>query len=87
MEKSKKYPEHEKLQCIKDKSEICGSFLDWLQNERNPRIQLCEFNENGEEFPCYKRIDQLLAEYFEIDLQKLEKEKLQMIEELKGKQQ
>lgn len=76
------YEEHEKLKLVKDKSEICGHFLDWLKGERNPQIVLSEDTGNCD-VPCFKRTEQLLAEYFEIDLDKLEKEKCQMIEGLR----
>jgi hypothetical protein len=79
MPKPKKYPEHERLKLVKDKSEICGAFLDWLQNERKPQTVLVEYDQSDNYVDCRKRIEELLAEYFEIDLKKIEKEKVEMI--------
>ena len=45
-----KYPEHEKLEQVKEQSQACGEFLDWLLSEK--RFQVCEFvggHDNGEE--------------------------------------
>jgi hypothetical protein len=90
-----KYPEHEKLHKVKDLSQSCGEFLDWLQNEKF--IRLCtledertinEDEEDEEELPAgFYQINQsntsLLAEYFGIDPNKLEEEKRQMLDEIR----
>jgi len=72
------YPEHEKLKAASNQSNSVGAFLDWLQNDKE--YQLCELVHDNYE-PVYRNINNLLAEYFEIDEIKLEKEKQQMIEE------
>lgn len=77
-----KTPEHEKLSQVKDLSQEIGSFLDWIQSQG---MCLAKFNEGEEHYwPVNKRIEQILAEYFEIDLNKLEKEKIEMIEEMRN---
>jgi hypothetical protein len=76
------YPEHDKLHAVKDQSQAIGSFLDWLQNERKPRTVLA-IHEWDEWVPTNERIEALLAEYFEIDLKKLEEEKRAMLDELR----
>jgi hypothetical protein len=53
MEK-KIYPEHEKLDKVKDQSEICGEFLDWLRIEKN--LALCKY---------HQRTNSTIAEYRE----------------------
>ena len=83
-----KYPEHEKLHQVKDKSQAIGEFLDWLGNEREPRAQLCELvkSEDTEDYeftPIVKNIQMILAEYFKIDLEKLEKEKRDILDDFR----
>jgi hypothetical protein len=77
------YPECEKLSAIKDQSQIVGEFLDWLQNEKN--VVLCDPTESWDHpyVPISKGSNRLLAEYFKIDLDKIEEEKLAMLEEFR----
>ncbi len=79
------YPEHAKLQKVKDESQTIGEFLDWLTNERPSGVVfLCERHPTHEVgdiwVPFNKGIERLLAEYFEIDEKKLESEKRQIQE-------
>lgn len=77
-----KYPEHDKLKAISDDSQTIGEFLD------NCGYTLCEFRESptlsdySEFVPLRKSIQDVLAEYFGIDLNLIEKEKRAMLEEL-----
>lgn len=88
------YPEHEKLHTIAEKSHACGAFLTWLLE----RYRLGSFHEHSEAcdepgyrcdmntdslYPEHVNVQKLLAEFFEIDEDKLEKEKLAMLEELR----
>lgn len=72
-------PEHDKLRAVKDRSQACGEFLDWL---RDHGYVLCERAEE-ELVPAFKRTEQILAEFFEIDLDALEREKREMLAELR----
>lgn len=85
MKKQNVYEEHEKLKSVKNESEIIGQFLEWQKTKDR---DLCIFNSNYDNYVSlfYGSIEKILAEYFEIDLKKLEQEKQQMIEELRGKQ-
>lgn len=78
-------PEHDKVRAVKDRSQEIGNFIEWLQ-ENN--MQICSreevFPEHHQWFPTHKSIETLLAEYFEIDLDKLEEEKRAMLAELRG---
>ncbi len=67
------YPEHKKLLAIKDKSQVCGEFHDWLENEKGMVLDPSS----------YKTVENLLAEFFEIDQTKLENEKDEMIADLR----
>jgi hypothetical protein len=81
-----KYPECEKMAAVKDKSQIIGEFLEWLTHERLIRVELCVRNDIHDNLiPCYPSTEELLAEFFDIDLNKIEKEKRQMLDELRRK--
>lgn len=96
--KSEEYPEHEKLHAVVEESQVCGEFLEWLQSEKG--FSICRhvtdeerdardsggfWEWNGQELvPAPFVLHELLAEFFEIDLEKLEEEKLQMLKVLRG---
>jgi hypothetical protein len=80
------YPEHEKLDIIKDKSQVIGEFLEWLENEKEHYICYYEDNDPDEHdgyYPINEDNDDLLAEFFNIDRKKLEEEKDKMLEEMR----
>lgn len=86
-----KYPEHQKLQAIKDKSQAIGEFLDWLFSEKDLRLAQWmkvpgedEDSEEDELVQFWPNREELLAGYFEIDLKKLEQEKRAMLEEFRA---
>lgn len=62
------YPEHAKLTAIHTKSQACGGFLEWLEEMEYVEIT------------SRKRLQELLAEHFEIDEGKLEEEKRAMLD-------
>jgi len=74
------YPEHEKMAGIRDQSQICGEFLEWLTTEGG--FHLAQRSDSGPwTVPALYDIAQLLAEFFEIDLTKIEAEKRQMLKD------
>lgn len=74
-------PEHEKLAKVKDKTQACGEFIEWLAGKG---IRLAAYStESGGYHPISKSIQDLLAEHFGIDRKKLEKEKDQMLDEIR----
>lgn len=83
-----KYPEHEKLQDVKEKSQFLGEFLEWL---RGDNYELCDVvrqeNSSGQEYVTYvpnrRSIERLLAEFLDINLEKMEEEKRAMLEEIR----
>lgn len=79
---SNKYPEHEKLNKIADKSQVIGEFLEYLQDEK--RYLLCELVCETKYYPVHVSIQDLLADFFGIDQKKLEKEKREMLEEIRA---
>jgi hypothetical protein len=74
------YPEHIKLKAISARSQAIGEFLEWLTCKKG--FTICQLHR--EEFmPVYTRTENLLAEFFEIDLDKIEAEKRAMLAELR----
>lgn len=79
------YPEHDKLSAVKDQSQTIGAFLEWMPSNgyyvgqyiQDPEWKDYQF------VPSNLTINQLLAEYFEVDLDKLEDEKRQMLESIR----
>lgn len=72
-----KTPELNKMAAIRDKSQVVGEFLDWLRNERG--ITLATFTDDEERgdvmVPFHFSTEQLLAEFFDIDLERVERER------------
>lgn len=78
------YPENEKMASVRDESQTIGGFLEWLLGER--QLVLCEPREGRIDnfyMPVRYTIQDLLAEYFEIDLDKVDQERRQMLETLR----
>lgn len=79
------YTELEKMKIVEEKSHIIGEFLDWLLNTKG--ILLCKYSGDyyHNEFPkpLTQCEDDLLAEYFSIDLKKAEQEKRAVLEGLR----
>ena len=95
-----KYPECDKMKSVQPRSQLIGEFLEWLNQEKGVTLaKLHEhnadcFNEDGERdcgmctqsfYPIRYTIENLLAEFFEIDLEKVEREKRAMLKELREK--
>lgn len=82
------YPEHAKLKKISDKSQAIGEFLDWC-NQEGLRLGRYVMADNGMErlMETGDCTESLLALYFGIDLNELEKEKQCMLEKLRAAQQ
>jgi len=78
-------PECERLKAVQEQSQIIGEFLEWLGDEKGYFI--CTYGDNAE-FPQLPFLisdsrERLLAEFFGIDLDKVEKEKRALLEELR----
>ena len=77
-----KYPECEKMAAVRDKSQACGEFLEWLNAEKD--LHLGSYTSEGLMRGVNFKTEELLAKFFEIDLVKVEAERRAMIEELQG---
>jgi len=76
------YPECEKLAAIAPQSQRIGDFIAWLREEK--QIILGHYNREQEYMtPAQFNIEKLLAEFFEINLDMIEKEKQEILENLK----
>lgn len=76
------FSEHEKLKGVRDKSQACGEFLEWLGSEG---YSLCRYDSDQDRYyPSSYRAPDLLARFFDIDQNKLEKEKREMLDMLRG---
>lgn len=76
------YPEHEKMAAVHEQSQAQGEFLEWLANAKG--FVLCERNtlDWGDDrfVPADQNVERLLAEYHDIDLEKVEAEKRAMLD-------
>lgn len=67
-------PECEKLVAVADESHKLGEFLDYLEQERG--LTLARWSRPDDQLvPDYTPKEELLAAYFKIDLNKVEKER------------
>lgn len=81
------YPEHEKLHAVKDKSQAIGEFIHWLAETHDAHVITYECDYDGR----WERrrgaegrwMRERLAEFFNIDLAKIEDEKDAMLAELR----
>lgn len=78
-----KFPEHEKLSAVQDKSQAIGEFLEWLTGERG--YEIAEYTDSSDwPLPVRYNTQSLLAEFFGIDLVKLDDEKRCMIDAIQS---
>lgn len=77
------YPEHEKLAAISDKSQVIGEFLEWAQQEKGWHLaewNTTHFSNFDFMMPIPQTIQVILSMFFNIDLDRLEKEKRAMLD-------
>jgi hypothetical protein len=76
------FPEHDKLQAVKERTQAIGEFLDWAGYEKG--VQLAQPDDRtGHMYPIPGSWMDLLAEWAGIDRDKLEDEKRQMLETMR----
>lgn len=80
---SGEYPESEKLLAAHDESSIIQRFLAWCEDED---LELMEMDETGEMVTHWRSVDRLLADYFEIDMDKVERERRVMLQKMREAQ-
>lgn len=82
-----KCPECEKLVAVAPKSQAVGEFLEWLISEKE--IFLCKQTESWEEYGdqfvvIRENREKLLAEFFDIDLVVVEKERQALLDYIRN---
>lgn len=83
-EEQPQYPELDKMKAAREKSAVLSDFLDWMDENG---IRLCRNNpdhywaKGGEYYPITENYEQLLAQYFNIDLNKVEEERRRILDE------
>lgn len=77
-EHAERYPEHQKLQAVANESHMIGRFLDYLEEHG---VRFARYNRSEELDEICQRKEEILADYFEINLVKIEDEKRSMLEE------
>ena len=96
--KEAEYSEVAKMVAVKEKSQAIGEFIEWLEGHKAvvfaqwaqevcPNGYSCSHKHEPQLFPMHYDIETLLADFFDIDLNKVEKEKraiLKMIREGKS---
>ena len=74
-------PTLDKIKAVHEESQSIGEFLEWLTQDH----WICDYDKDaGTFFPTYSGIEQLLAEYFDIDLDQAEKERQALLDELRN---
>jgi hypothetical protein len=74
-----RWPEHDKLTEVEDRTRAIGEFLEWCAYEKG--IQLGQHD--GEYFHPFGPSQELMAEWAGIDLDSFEAEKRQMLGQLR----
>lgn len=73
--------ELERMAQIRQYSQPIGEFLEWLKS----RYTICESSGHGY-CPVLKSTEELLAEYFEVDLEQAEREKRELLRQVREAQ-
>ena len=81
-EEQELYPEHKKLESIKDKKNIVIDFLEWLSYDTD--YVFGTWTDDDLLMPANENTETLLSEYFKIDLNKLETEKRAMLDSIRS---
>ncbi len=78
------YPEHEKLKSIKGLSQELGSFIEWAKGKGWTLRKWHEEDDYTGYISVGKSIQEMLAEFYNIDLVKLEEEKEDLLKQIRG---
>lgn len=78
------YPEHDKLLEVSNQSQAIYDFLTWLEDERNTCLIEGDVGSDHYVWADSQTVKNWLAEFFEIDLDKIETEKRAMLDALRA---
>ena len=73
-------PELDKMKAVQGDSQVIGAFIDSLSEQG---IHLAKYGDGDDMWPVSKSIEQILADYFEIDLVKVEKERRAILDHIR----
>jgi len=78
-------PELNKIKKVSEKSQEIGNFLDWLESIGYYIAEYKKFDDVEEEqlVTIFLPREKILAKYFEIDLDKAEKERVKILEDFR----
>lgn len=81
-------PECDKMLKVRDQSQLIGEFLDWLQTDKALAICRLETKEEADGADqgfvlAFISTEKLLADYFDIDLDKVEQERCAILKQLR----
>ena len=88
--KKLKFPEHDKVQALNGKHNVIGKFIDWLKIKYTLATYVdnecydCSDVMPEILIPAWVNTNDLIAEYFEIDLEALENERCTLFKALKN---
>lgn len=71
--------ECDKMHAVQNESQVIGNFLEWLLQKQG--MVLCSYCDEIGLSPMVVNIEELLADYFEIDLNKVEQEKRAILDQ------
>ena len=72
-----KFPECDKMSAVKAMSQAAGEFIVWLGQLKG--ISLCRMDKYDRYYPIPESLEKLLAECYGIDLDKVERERREML--------
>ncbi len=78
-------PQHDRLMEVRVESQAIGEFIDWLYYEHG--VMLAHYGDGERLYTYHRNVNEMLAEFFGIDLQELEQEKRAMLARLRGESQ
>lgn len=82
MHTTDEYPELLKLKEVTPMINQIRDFIDWLQNEKG--IYLADYYSSDKLFRIKKPMAELFAEFFKLDLNKIEAERQQILDSYNG---
>lgn len=78
------YPELEKLRQVSEESRTISSFMEWAEYKGYRLVRTHE--EDGATFEFSVNVEQAMAEYFEIDMAKVEAERRELLAKVRRTQ-
>ena len=79
-------PQHDKLDALNNENQVVGEFLEWLKTE----YTLAKWDDteySSTLYPVYLHTEDVLAEYYEIDIDAFWKEKDAMLDAYRKQQE